>query len=64
MENHAAFYRGYLTDDRSFTPLTVTLATIVALWSLIYLVGCFVPLAKQPTDEIAQWSSVVARPTP
>ena len=49
IERHAAFYRGYLTDDQSLAPLTVALATIVALWSLVYIVGCFAPLAKQPT---------------
>jgi hypothetical protein len=63
IESHAAFYRGYLTDDKSLAPLTVTLATIVALWSLVYLIGCFAPLAKQPTGEpVAQWSGLVARP--
>ena len=59
MESHAAFYRGYLTGDQSLAPLTVALTTIVALWSLVYLVGCFAPLAKPPTAEVArQWSSL------
>ena len=62
IESQAAFYRGYLTDDRSLAPLTVALAAIVALWSLVYLVSCFAPLAKQPTAEAAgQWSSLAAR---
>jgi hypothetical protein len=30
----AAFYRGYLIDDRNLTPHLVALATLVALWSL------------------------------
>jgi hypothetical protein len=51
IESHAAFYRGYLIDDKCLAPLTVALATIVALWSLVYLVGCVAPLAKQPTGE-------------
>jgi hypothetical protein len=64
IERHAAFYRGYLTDDQSLAPLTVALATIVALWSLVYIVGCFAPLAKQPTGEaVAQWSDLAAGPT-
>jgi hypothetical protein len=64
IERHAAFYRGYLIDDQSLAPLTVALATSVALWSLVYLVGCFAPLAKQPTGEtVAQWSDLAARPT-
>ncbi len=35
----AAFYRGYLPDERSVIPLTVLLSTTVALWLLVYLVG-------------------------
>jgi hypothetical protein len=62
IESHAAFYRGYLIDDRSLTSLRVAWATIVALWSLVYLVGCFAPLAKPPTAEVAgQWSTLAAR---
>jgi hypothetical protein len=63
IESHAAFYRGYLIDDQSLAPLTVALATIVTLWSLVYLVGCFAPLAKQPTGEaVAQSTYLAARP--
>ncbi len=62
IEGQAAFYRGYLIDDRSLAPLTVALATMVALWSLVYLVGCFAPVAKPPASEPAgQWSSLAAR---
>jgi hypothetical protein len=39
IEKHAAFYRGYLTDERSLVPLTIVLATVVALWLLVYLVA-------------------------
>ena len=61
-ERQAAFYRGYLIDDQSLTPLTVALATIVALWSLVYLVGCFGPMAKPPAAQAAaQWSYLAAR---
>jgi hypothetical protein len=63
IERHAAFYRGYLINDQSLAPLAVALATIVALWSLVYLAGCFAPLAKQPPGEaVAQWSALAARP--
>jgi hypothetical protein len=62
-ERHAAFYRGYLIDDQTLAPLAGALATIVALWSLVYLVGCFAPLAKQPAGEsVAQWSYLAPRP--
>jgi hypothetical protein len=63
IERQVAFYRGYLIDDQSLTPLMVGLATIVALWSLVYLLGCFAPPAKPPAAEsAAQWSYLVARP--
>ena len=35
----AAFYCGYLPDDRSLVPLSVLLSTTLALWLLIYLVA-------------------------
>jgi hypothetical protein len=61
IEGHAAFYRGYLIGDHSLAPLAVALATIVALWSLVYLIGGFAPPAKPPMSEPAgQWSSLAA----
>jgi ABC-type glucose/galactose transport system permease subunit len=57
----AAFYRGYLIDDRNLTPHVALLATLVALWSLVYLVGCFALVAAKPNAEVAaQWSSLAA----
>jgi hypothetical protein len=38
IEKQAAFYGGYLPDDRSLVPLTVLLSTTLALWLLVYLV--------------------------
>jgi hypothetical protein len=38
IEKQAAFYRGYLTDERSLIPLTIVLATVVAVWLLAYVV--------------------------
>jgi hypothetical protein len=38
-EKRAAYYRGYLTDDRSFIPLTIVLGITVALWLFVYLIG-------------------------
>ena len=35
----AAFYRGYLPDDRCLVPLVVLLSTTLALWLLVYLVA-------------------------
>jgi hypothetical protein len=48
VEKHAEYYRGYLPDDRSVIPLAISLATIVALWLLIYLVSA---LGPQPRPE-------------
>jgi hypothetical protein len=56
----AGFYRGYLIDDRSLTPHVAALATLVALWSLVYLVGCLAPAAKPNGVTAAQWSSLAA----
>ena len=42
-EKQTAFYRAYLTDDRSLIPLTVAWATIVGLWLLVYLVSAAAP---------------------
>jgi len=62
IECDAAFYRGYLTGAQSPAPLAVALATIVALWSLVYLVGSIAPMAKPPAAvAAAQWSSLAAR---
>jgi hypothetical protein len=46
IETDAAFYRGYLADDRRLTPHIVAWATIVALWSLVYLIGCLAPAGQ------------------
>jgi hypothetical protein len=35
----AAFYRGYVPDDRSLVLLTALLSTTLALWLLVYLVA-------------------------
>jgi hypothetical protein len=53
----AAFYRGYLIDDRNLTPHVALLATLVALWSLLYLIGCLAP-APPRVEAAAQWSSL------
>ena len=57
----AAFYRGYLIEDRNLTPHAAALATLVALWSLVYLVGCVAPMAKPNAEVAAQGSSLADR---
>jgi hypothetical protein len=39
IEKQAAFYRGYLIDDRSLAPLTTVLAAIAGLSLLVYAVS-------------------------
>jgi hypothetical protein len=62
IEQHAAFYRGYLIDDRSLAPLTVGWVAIVALWFLVYLIGCIGPLMSQAAGFAAQRSHLASRP--
>ena len=57
----AGFYRGYLIDDRNLTAHVAALATLVALWSLVYLVGCLAPVAQPNAEAAPQWSSLAAR---
>jgi hypothetical protein len=40
---NADFYRAYLTEDRSLMPLTIVLATGVAVWLFFYLVSVVGP---------------------
>src|SRR5262249_52672595 len=47
--SQAAFYRGYLPDDRSLVPVTVLLSTTLALWLLVYLVAA-IAAAHQDAD--------------
>ena len=39
IEKHAEYYRGYQPDDRSIWPVAIVLATMVALWLLVYLIA-------------------------
>jgi hypothetical protein len=43
IEKHAAFYRGYQPGDRSPLPVAIVLATLIALWLLVYLVSAVGP---------------------
>ena len=56
----AAFYRGYLIDDRNLTPHVAALATLVALWSLVYLISCLAPAPQSKAEVAAQWPSPAA----
>jgi hypothetical protein len=49
IDKHAAFYQGYLPAERSLIPMTIALATIVALWFFLYLVIAVGPQTEAET---------------
>ena len=51
IEKFAAFYRGYQPDDRSLFPAAIMLATLVALWLLVYLVSAAGPRPAPATVQ-------------
>ena len=62
IEKHVEYYRAYLPHDRSLIPLTIGLATIVALWLFLYLVSAVGPQPQwQPAQSAAHPSAVVSR---
>jgi hypothetical protein len=64
IEKHATYYRGYLPHDRSVIPLAIALATVVALWLLIYLISIVGPEPRRETAQSAAHAAtvVVSRP--
>jgi hypothetical protein len=65
IEKHAAFYRGYQPDDRSLFPVAIVLATLVAVWLLVYLVSAVGPHAGPLTVHLSPRSqSAVAVSNP
>jgi len=62
-EKHAAYYRAYLTEERSLIPLTVVLATIVALWLLVYLIASIGPVSQDTAQPAAKSPTVVETTT-
>ncbi len=57
IEKHAAFYRGYQPDDRSLFPVAMVLATLVALWLLVYLVSSVRPQSGAATARSSPHSA-------
>lgn len=43
IERQAAFYRGYLADDRDLAAVVGVLVTGIALWLFVYLVSAVGP---------------------
>lgn len=48
-DKHADFYRAYVPGERSLVPMTIALATIVALWFFVYLVIAVGPQTEAQT---------------
>lgn len=46
-EKYAAYYRGYLADDRRLASVIGVLLTAVALWLLFYVVSLVGPASQQ-----------------
>lgn len=65
IEKFADYYRGYLPHKRSLIPLTIALATVVALWLSLYLISDAGPApmlgavgaAMHPTTVVSRQSS-------
>jgi hypothetical protein len=61
IDKQAAFYRAYLPADRSLVPMTIALATIVALWFFVYLVGSVGPQPNiQPVQSGAHLAPIAS----
>ncbi len=43
IERQAAFYRGYLADDRDLVAVVAILVTGIALWAFLYLISAVGP---------------------
>ena len=62
IEKQAAFYRGYLPDDRSLVPVTVLLSTTVALWLLVYCVNAVSCIPQNERAAVAASARFVRDP--
>jgi hypothetical protein len=62
IQKQAAFYRGYLPDDRSLVPLTIALATSIALWLIVYVVGAVGGVPQNEGAAVAGSACLVRDP--
>jgi hypothetical protein len=60
IEKFADYYRAYLPHERSLIPLTIALATIVALWLSLYLISDAGPLPTPTARSAMHATSVVS----
>jgi hypothetical protein len=59
IEKFADYYRGYLPHERSLIPLTIALATVVALWLSLYLISDAGPMPTPQTARSAMHTTSV-----
>jgi hypothetical protein len=60
IEKFADYYRGYLPHERSLIPLTIALATVVALWLSLYLISDAGPTPQTAARSAMHPTSVVS----
>ena len=58
IEKHAAFYRGYLADDRSLASVAGMLTAAVLVWLLFYLVSLVGPAPNAKDARLSSHAAV------
>ena len=61
IEKHTGTYDENLTDIRNLKPLTVALTAILAVWSIVYLLGSATPRSNAQTGLSAANSTQPCR---
>ena len=62
IEKHAAYYRGFLADDRSAAPVAAVLVTGIAVWLLFYLVSLVGPAPGLTASKARNGASAASQP--
>ncbi|HME86586.1 MAG TPA: hypothetical protein VKG91_19080 [Roseiarcus sp.] len=63
IEKHTGTYDENLTDIRNLKPLTIALAAILAVWSILYLIGLPTPSSNAQTGFSLANSAQPCRPS-
>ena len=65
IEKHAAFYRGYLPDDRNLAAVVAVLLTGIAFWLLFYLIAAVGPQTDRRAGPMVHVTTVgTSQPRP
>ena len=57
IERHAAFYRGYLADDRNLTAVVAVLLMGIAFWLFFYLISAVGPQSDRRAASVRHAST-------